>query len=241
MIFKCLIVDDSLMARKSLEQLCSKRADLAVVTIFDNAQDALTYLHDNQIDILFLDVEMPEMTGLELLNELPYQPYVILTTSKTEYAFDAYQYDVFDYLKKPISFPRFSQTIDKIILQQNSIENNSILSQKQSAENDKSENEIYVKVESRFVRIPHDEILFVENIGDYVKIYTTKENFVVYTTMKNMEEKLNSKIFFRVHRTYIINLQKIIDIEENNLAISNKIIPISRANKQELMNRLNII
>lgn len=236
MKLKCLIVDDVLMARKSLMQLCTKRSELEVVEVCENAQDALKILNEQDIDILFLDVEMPEMTGLELLNELPYRLTVILTTSKTEYAYDAYQYEVFDYLKKPIALPRFSQTIDKIIQSRQNVEE--LLSDGQSAV---SSNDIYVKVEGRHIRLLYEDILYIENVGDYVKICTTKENLIVYATMKNLAEKLNKNVFLRVHRSYIVNLKKIIDIEENSIAIGNMVIPISRANKQELMNRLNIL
>lgn len=236
MKLKCLIVDDVLMARKSLMQLCAKRTELEVIGACENAQDALKMLNEEAIDVLFLDVEMPEMTGLELLNELPYQPLVILTTSKTEYAYDAYQYHVFDYLKKPVTLPRFSQTIDNIVLSKNM----------QSDSNDQIEGidnrkDIYVKVESRHIRLLFEDILYIENVGDYVKICTSKESLIVYATMKNIAERLHKNMFLRVHRSYIINLHKIIDIEENSVAIGNTVIPISRANKQELMNRLNVL
>jgi DNA-binding LytR/AlgR family response regulator len=224
------------MARKSLLQLCAKRPELEVLEVCENAQDALKILNGQEIDILFLDVEMPEMTGLELLNELPYHLTVILTTSKTEYAYDAYQYDVFDYLKKPISLPRFSQTIDKIIQSKQMSEE--IVSDGQGSV---SGNDIYVKVEGRHIRLLYEDILYVENVGDYVKICTTKESLVVYTTMKNLAEKLSKNVFLRVHRSYIVNLKKIIDIEENSIAIGSMVIPISRSNKQELMTRLNIL
>lgn len=236
MKLKCLIVDDVPMARKSILQLCAKRPELEVVEVCENAQQALKILNEQDIDILFLDVEMPEMTGLELLNELPYPLTVILTTSKTEYAYDAYQYDVFDYLKKPITLPRFSQTIDKIVQSRQTIEEN--LSE---GVHSHSANDIYVKVEGRHIRLLYEDILYIENVGDYVKICTTKENLIVYATMKNLAEKLSKNVFLRVHRSYIVNLKKIIDIEENSIAIANTVIPISRANKQELMNRLNVL
>ncbi|MBX7241717.1 MAG: LytTR family DNA-binding domain-containing protein [Bacteroidia bacterium] len=240
MKLRCLIVDDVIMARKSLTQLCAKREELEVVSVCENGMDALSILQNEEIDVLFLDVEMPEMTGLELLNELPYTPYIILTTSKTEYAFDAYQYNVFDYLKKPISYPRFSQTIDKIVLHKSSTESTG-QSSLSGTESGNGKKDIYIKVENRYIRILFDQINYIESIGDYVKIHLEKENHVVHTTMKNIEEKLNADIFLRIHRTYIINLQKIIDIEENSIAIGKVVIPVSRNNKQILMDRLNLL
>ncbi len=240
MKLRCLIVDDVLMARKSLTQLCAKREELEVVSVCDNGMEALAILQNEEINVLFLDVEMPEMTGIELLSELPYTPYIILTTSKTEYAFDAYQHNVFDYLKKPISYPRFSQAIDKIILHKNSIESVA-QNNRETDEPGKPDRDIYVKVENRYIRILFDEIIYIESIGDYVKVHLDKENHVVHTTMKNIEEKLNPNTFLRIHRSYIINMQKIIDIEENSIAIGKVVIPVSRNNKQELMNRLNML
>lgn len=230
MKLKCVIVDDELMARLSLERLCEKREDLEIIGIFDQPTEALAFLREKQVDLLFLDVEMPGLNGLELLDQLSYMPDVILTTSKTEYAYDAFQYQVTDYLKKPIALPRFVQAVDKVLEKQLA---------KPAPRNDL--NEIYVKTDGRYIRVAYDQMLYVENVGDYVKIRTTNGSHIVYATMKNLEEKLNPRFFFRVHRSFIVNLSKIVDIEENNLVISDKVIPISRANKSELLERLNIL
>ncbi|MDR6195420.1 LytTR family DNA-binding domain-containing protein [Siphonobacter sp. SORGH_AS_0500] len=233
MKLKCVIVDDELMARLSLERLCEKREELEILGIFDQPTECLSFLRQQVIDLLFLDVEMPGLNGLELLDQLSYMPSVILTTSKTEYAFDAFQYQVTDYLKKPISLPRFMQAVDKAIEKKVSV--------KVAAVKETDVNEIYVKTEGRYIRIVYDNILYIENVGDYVKIRTINGSHIVYATMKNLEEKLNPKYFFRVHRSFIINLSKIVDIEESNLVIADKVIPISRANKPELLEKLNIL
>lgn len=230
MKLKCVIVDDELMARLSLERLCEKRDDLEIIGIFDQPTEALAFLREKQVDLLFLDVEMPGLNGLELLDQLSYMPDVILTTSKTEYAYDAFQYQVTDYLKKPIALPRFMQAVDKVLEKRLT---------KPAPRSDL--NEIYVKTDGRYIRVAYDQMLYVENVGDYVKIRTTSGSHIVYATMKNLEEKLNPRFFFRVHRSFIVNLSKIVDIEENNLVISYKVIPISRANKSELLERLNIL
>ncbi|GAB3177218.1 LytR/AlgR family response regulator transcription factor [Telluribacter humicola] len=230
MKINCLIVDDESMARQSLERLCSKRPELHITDVCASAQEALAILEAQTIDLLFLDVEMPELTGLQLLDMLPYTPQVVLTTSKTEYAFDAFQYQVADYLKKPITLPRFNQAVDKIIE-----------ASKTSPTSAPATNDIYVRTDGRFVRLSFDDILYIENTGDYVKIRMASQTHIVHTTMKNLEEKLDPRRFMRVHRTFIVNLSRIIDIEENTLVIADKVIPISRANKNELMNRLNIL
>ncbi|PQA59626.1 LytR/AlgR family response regulator transcription factor [Siphonobacter curvatus] len=234
MKLKCVIVDDELMARLSLERLCEKREELEIIGIFDQSTEGLNFLREKIVDVLFLDVEMPGLNGLELLDQLSYMPSVILTTSKTEYAFDAFQYQVTDYLKKPISLPRFMQAVDKVIDKKTAVK-------APVAPKNTDPNEIYVKTEGRYIRIEYDNILYVENVGDYVKIRTNQGSHIVYATMKNLEEKLNPKFFFRVHRSFIINLSKIVDIEESNLVIADKVIPISRANKPELLEKLNIL
>lgn len=225
----CIIVEDELMARKSLQRLCEQHSSLDVQGIFDSATDALTFLSQQTVDLIWLDVEMPGLSGFELLENLPSIPYVVLTTSKTEYAFDAFQYQVTDFLKKPITLPRFNIAVEKVL----ELNRSKISS---SAERQ----EIYIKTEGRYIRLPFDAISYIENTGDYVKIFTPNQVHVVYTTMKYLEEKLGTQ-FLRVHRSYIVHLDKIVDIEENTLVITNKVIPISRANKPELMSRLNLL
>jgi DNA-binding LytR/AlgR family response regulator len=231
MALKCLIIDDELMARKALERLCEKRSELEIISICESAEEALTILNNQAIDLIFLDVEMSGISGLQLLDSLSYLPIVIMTTSKTDYAFDAFQYQVSDYLKKPITQPRFMQAIDK------ALEKHNASNQPLRADT----NDIFIKEDGRYIRLAYDEILYVENLGDYAKVRTSKNNHVVYTTMKTLEDKLPQAKFFRVHRSFIVNLSKIVDIEDSNLVIADKVIPISRANKSDLMQRLNLL
>ena len=229
MKLKCIIVEDEIMARKSLQRLCEQHDSLHLIAAFENAEDALAFLATEEVELIWLDVEMPGLSGFGLLENLTSMPQVIMTTTKTEYAFDAYQYQVTDYLQKPITLPRFKVAVEKVL---------ELNSRKTTVSPERQE--IYVKIEGRYIRLPYAEITFVENIGDYVKIFTTKNSYVVHTTMKYLEEKLGNQ-FLRVHRSFIVHLDKIVDIEENNLVISNKVIPISRANKSELMTRLNML
>lgn len=229
MKLKCIIVEDEIMARKSLQRLCEQHDSLQLIAAFENAEDALAFLATEEVDLIWLDVEMPGLSGFGLLENLTSMPQVIMTTTKTEYAFNAYQYQVTDYLQKPITLPRFKVAVEKVL---------ELNSRKTAVSPERQE--IYVKIEGRYIRLPYAEITFVENVGDYVKIFTTKNSYVVHTTMKYLEEKLGNQ-FLRVHRSFIVHLDKIVDIEENNLVISNKVIPISRANKSELMARLNML
>ena len=230
MSLTCIIVEDELMSRKSLQRLCEQNGLLELLSVFDNALSALDFLAEQEVDLIWLDVEMPGLTGFGLLEKLPSIPFVILTTSKIEYAFDAFQYNVTDYLKKPITLPRFNIAVEKVL----------DLHTRAKANLDDGRQEIYIKTDGRYIRLPFETISYVENTGDYVKIFTATHTHIVYTTMKYLEEKLGTQ-FLRVHRSYIVHLGKIVDIEDNTLVVSNKVIPISRANKPELMNRLNLL
>jgi DNA-binding LytR/AlgR family response regulator len=218
------------MARKALERLCDKNNHLVLLAVFEKPRDALDFLAKEKVDLIWLDVEMPELNGFEFLENLSIMPYIVMTTTETKYAFDAYQYQVVDYLQKPITLPRFNIAVEKVLEMQ----------RKTQALPQATTNDIYVKAEGRYIRIALEEILYLENIGDYVKINTSSQVLTVYATMKSLQEKLGNS-FLRVHRSFIVNLNKIVDIEENTLVIDTKVIPISRANKTELMNCLNMI
>lgn len=236
MNLQCIIVEDEPMSRKSLQRLCEQHGSLDLLAAFDNATNALTFLTGQEVDLIWLDVEMPGLSGFGLLEKLPTIPYVVLTTTKTEYAFDAFQYQVTDYLKKPISLPRFNLAVEKVLELSGRGRGNGSGVPNTSVERQ----EIYIKSDGRYIRLPFEAIAYVENTGDYVKIFTSNQTHIVYTTMKYLEEKLGRQ-FLRVHRSYIVHLDKIVDIEENTLVINKKVIPISRANKSELMNRLNLL
>jgi two-component system, LytTR family, response regulator len=231
----CIIVEDEIMSRKSLQRLCEEHGSLEVAATFDNATSALDFLTEQSVDLIWLDVEMPGLSGFGLIEQLPTMPYIVLTTSKTDYAFEAFQHQVTDYLKKPVTRPRFNLAVEKVM---------ELHSRAKSVTAAPNRKEIYVKTDGRYIRLPFEAIAYVENTGDYVKIVTdapgNRHTHIVYATMKYMEEKLGQQ-FLRVHRSYIVHLDKIVDIEENTLVVDQKVIPISRANKPELMNRLNLL
>lgn len=231
MKLNCIVVDDDLMARKALERLCEKNESLELMGIFENGKLALDFLSNTEgVDLMFLDIEMPELSGIEVLEQLPVLPMVIFTTSKTEYAYEAFEFSAVDYIRKPITMPRFEQAVGKAVATM----------QRRQAFRAES-NEIYVREDGRYIRLPCDEILFFENVGDYVRVKTTKAQYIIHGTLKGIDEKLNDPRFLKVHRTYIVNLSKIKDIEENSLVIEKTVIPISRANKGELLGRLKIL
>lgn len=236
MKLKVIIVDDEPMSRSFLERYCEKNGDLEVKGSFENAETALDYLHKNEIDILFLDVEMPDLSGFQLLDQLLYMPKVILTTSKTDYAFDAFQYGVADYLKKPITFNRFQEAIAKL---KESVNNTAVTAAVKPT--DTVIDEIFIKSDGKLTRLNFQEILYIESLGDYVKYFTSTKNYVTLSTLKAVEEKMVGNKFMKVHRSYIVNLQKIKDIQDNTLVIEGKVIPISKSLKSEVMNRINVV
>ncbi len=236
MKLKVIIVDDEPMSRSFLERYCEKLGELEVAGSFEDAGTALTYLHKNEIDILFLDVEMPAVSGFQLLDQMLYLPKVILTTSKTDYAFDAFQYGVADYLKKPITYNRFQEAVTKI---KDSITKNTATAPAKNTTINLEE--IFIKADGKLTRLNFQEILYIESLGDYVKYFTATKNYVTLSTLKAVEEKMVGNKFMKVHRSYIVNLQKIKDIQDNTLVIEGNVIPISKSLKSEVMNRINVV
>lgn len=232
MSIKTIIVEDEQMARRSLEKMCERYEQIELVQSCENADTALVCLNQDDIDLLFLDIEMPGLSGLELLEKLVYFPQVVFTTSKKEYAFEAFEYDITDFLRKPITLQRFQKTVEKV-------ERN--IQQLNKSSNFSVSNEMYIKQDGKLIRVPYKDVLYFENVGDYIKVYTEHATYVIYGALKNIDAKLNYPAFIKVHRSYIINLEKVKDIEDSTLVIGNKVIPISRAHRPVLMKTINIL
>jgi DNA-binding LytR/AlgR family response regulator len=228
MRFTSLIVEDLQPAADHLRKLCERSGMIDIKAHYLNAEDALVYLSENLVDIIFLDVEMPGKSGFELLDQLAYQPQVILTTSKTEYAYDAFEYKVCDFLKKPYTYQRFTEAIQKVEIQ------------KKQAEGEEAD-QIFIKVNGKLVRLKYVDILYMESMGDYVKFVTADKKFITHNTIKNLEVKFEGQRFLKVHRSYIVNLAAIDDIQENTLYIKGNEIPMSKANKSSVMDRINVL
>ena len=224
-----VIVDDEPMARSFLEKYCEKNGNLYVVGSFPSADSALEFLRLNEVDILFLDVEMPGSTGFQLLDQLLYLPKIILTSSKTDYAFDAFQYNVADYLKKPFTYNRFQESVSKVTEKDVSIKT------------DVKHEDIFIKSEGKFTRLNYRDILYIESVGDYVKYITASKQYLTHSTLKAVEEKMNREHFMKVHRSYIVNLHKIKDIQDYSLVIEGKVIPISKVHKPDIMQRIRVV
>ena len=226
-----MIVDDDPISRKNIELYCKKFNELEIAYICKDAEEGLKVLEkDAEVELIFLDIEMPGLNGIEFLGIVKYMPLVIITTSNKEYAYDAFKYEAVDYLHKPISLANFKKAVDKAIEK-----HRQIIAYKELA------GAVYMRFEGRYVRVAYDDILYFENAGDYVKVKTNGPTYIIHSTLKNIGERLRDGRFLKVHRSYIINLDKIVDIEENTLVIDQKVIPISRANRPVLMGRLNFI
>ncbi|WP_075343653.1 LytR/AlgR family response regulator transcription factor [Tenacibaculum agarivorans] len=235
----CLIIDDESAARAIVEQLCKNEGSLQVIEQFSNAIQAIKYLNQNEIDLIFLDIHMPDFTGFDLIQTLKNPPRIILTTSDEKFAIDAFEYDcIVDYLVKPITLPRFIKAVEKAKKFKFNTAQNASPSNGEAKEEDK---QLYINIDRRLIKIEIPSINVVEAKGDYILIKTQDKNYTVHSTLKKIEEKLPNDLFLKVHRSYIINLKRIVDIEDNSVLIEKDVIPVSRSNRSELMKRLNLL
>ncbi|MFL5789097.1 MAG: LytR/AlgR family response regulator transcription factor [Flavisolibacter sp.] len=228
----CIIVEDIQMAADILKRFCEKSGLVQVEGHFLNVSDALSFLDDNKVDLIFLDVEMPGATGFDLLDNLTFKPKIILTTSKTEYAFNAFQYNVDDYLKKPFTYKRFIESVEKIQKAE---------PEKASTPAKETSDHLFIKVDTKLVKLMNNDILYVESMGDYVKFVTGSKKLVTLNTLKNLEEKLSRSTFMKVHRSYIVNISKIDDLQGNIIYIQGNEVPIGKGHREEVLKRLNIV
>jgi DNA-binding LytR/AlgR family response regulator len=236
----CIIIDDEAAARSIISHLCSNVTGLIVLEEFPNAIQAIKYLNQNEVDLIFLDIHMPDFTGFDFIETLKNPPKIILTTSDSNFAIQAYEYDcIIDYLLKPIALERFLKAIQKTEVKP-SIQNQPTSSSSERVETT-SGNDLYVNIDRRLIKIDISSIYLVEAKGDYISVKTDNKNYTVHSTLKKIEDKLPDHLFLKVHRSYIINVKKIIDIEDNSVLIKKDVIPVSRSNRPELMKRLNLL
>lgn len=233
MTLNCMIVDDDEMSRLLVSKFVEQTDFLTLTHVLDNTIEASNILIDeknNDVDLVFLDVEMPEMTGLDLAKSLKNTYPIIFITSKKEYAIEAFEDNVLDYLVKPIEYTRFLKSAVKAKDQRDK--------ELKFAE---KEDHLFVKSGSKFVRIPYDELYFVEALADYVIFNSVKGKYIVHHTMKGIEKRLPVSIFSRVHRSYIVNRNRINHIEDFNIAISDKVIPIGASYKEGFLAKVNML
>lgn len=236
-MINCIVVDDDLLSRKIIEEFVKKTESLNLVESYDNALDAIQAFNGpDTIDLIFLDVEMPEMSGLDFLNTLENPPQIIIISGKEKYAIEAFEYDVTDYLLKPVSLPRFVKSINKAQKRFNDA----------AQVSGETTDEIFIKKKnSTLVRLNYSDIIYVEALENYVIVATFDERFTIHFTMKAIANKLPENKFKRVHRSYIINVNKIDMIEDNTVVMQeksgSKIIPIGKSYRDNLLDDLNLI
>ncbi len=235
----CIIIDDEETARVIIQQLCSQVEELTIIKEFPNAIQAIKFLNHSTIDLIFLDIHMPDFTGFDFIQTLKNPPKIILTTSDKNFALEAFEYDcIVDYLVKPITLPRFLKAIQKAKTKKTTLSENS---SKHISGISSGENDLYINIDRRLIKIDIPTITIIEAKGDYILIKTENQNYTVHSTLKKIEEKLPDDLFLKIHRSYVINIKKIIDIEDNSVLIEKDVIPVSRSNRPELMKRLNLL
>lgn len=236
----CIIIDDEATARAIIAQLCEGVPSLTLLEEFPNAIQAIKYLNQNDVDLIFLDIHMPDFTGFDFIETISNPPKIVLTTSDPNFAIQAFEYDcIVDYLVKPITPERFQKAIQKA--EAAPVNETAQASSSTESVESASGNDLYVNIDRRLIKIDIPSIYLVEAKGDYILIKTEDKNYTVHSTLKKIEEKLPDTIFLKVHRSYIINVDKIIDIEDNSVLIKKDVIPVSRSNRPELMKRLNLL
>ncbi|HEY9045870.1 MAG TPA: LytTR family DNA-binding domain-containing protein [Ohtaekwangia sp.] len=229
MQLNCLIIDDEPVARKGMEEYIREIDFLNLVDTCSNAMKASVHLREKQIDLLFLDIQMPKLSGIEFIRSLRNPPLIIFTTAFSEYALEGYSLDVIDYLVKPIPFDRFVKAATKAL-------------DFYTMRNHPGKEEpsfFFIKCDGKYERIRFDEVLYVEALQNYIVLYTASRKYITYLTLSVMEEQLPAANFMKIHKSFIIALDKVKSIDGSEMIfVNNGRVPVSRALKDEVMNRI---
>ena len=226
---KCMIVDDEALARQVIQSHLQMMPGFEVVAVCCNASEAATALKNSEVDLVFLDIQLPGMTGLDFLRTLPNPPLVILTTAYGEYALESYEFNVMDYLLKPVSFERFRKAINKVV--------DGNLYTKTAIEKDRASAErIFIKSGNKFFKVNFSEIIYIEAMKDYLKIHTADYKLVTHQTMTEMEKILPAKQFIRVHKSFIVSVAHIRSVYGSSIETEKDTIPIGLSYKNTVMN-----
>lgn len=231
MNLRCVVVDDSTIQRMSIVKLVKDHPSLTLVAEYSSAVDTKKGLNDTEVDLIFLDIEMPIINGFELLDVLKNKPQIIFVTGKTEYAFKAFDYDATDYLHKPITQERFNLAVNK------AIDYHTLKFENSTIESDY----IFVKSNLKKRKVYVNTILWIEALGDYIKLVTTDESYVILSTMKAFEKEVEAYSFMRIHKSYIANLKKITKFNSKFVEINAQNLPLSRNKKKLLIDALEEI
>ncbi|MEO7978739.1 LytTR family DNA-binding domain-containing protein [Flavobacterium sp.] len=231
MKIKCVLIDDEPLAIKVLQNYFNNFSDFEVVAAFNNSLEALDFINNTTVDAVFLDINMPLMTGFELISLIENKTKVVITTAFREFAAESYDLDVLDYLVKPIPLPRFIKCINKITTEYN-LKNNI------KVENLKIDSHIFIKVDKKMMKINIEEILFVEGMKEYIKVVTSDKTYITHKSLTSLSEELPNDKFLRIHKSYVIALNKVKSIEGNRIQIASYTIPIGRNYSKEVKNKI---
>lgn len=234
--YNVIIVDDEYLAQKLLQDYVSKVDSLQLVATCSNAFEAMNALKNNQVDIMFLDIQMPDLTGLDLVKSLEHKPAIVFTTAYSDYAVDAFNLSVVDYLLKPFDFPRFIQAINKAIgadvsvVETKTAESQDVVSP--------SNDFITVKADYKLYKINFDDLLFIEGQHEYVTFHTVQRRITALFALKELEELLPKARFIRVHKSYIVSFKHIQDLDKSDVTVAGNKIPVGASYREELLARL---
>ncbi|GGG52586.1 DNA-binding response regulator [Croceivirga lutea] len=230
---KCIIVEDQPPAQRILKKFVEEVSHLEQIGVFSNGVDAMEFLKNNPTDLMFLDIHLPKITGIEFLKSLHNPPHVILTTAFSEYALEGYDLNVVDYLLKPFSFQRFLQAINKVPRANNLTEDSTLTASKMVAQ------ELFIKSGHEYIKVLIDDVIAINSDSDYTEIHLTDKKVLSNESLKHWLDVLDQNIFLQLHKSYIINTSKIDRISGNQVFMQNKIVvPIGRAFKERFMNKM---
>lgn len=232
----CIIIDDEPIARNILKEYIQRDDRLLLLQDYSTASDALRELSIRKPRLIFLDIKMPKISGFEMLRSLPQHPQVIFTTAFREYAVEGFDLNAVDYLLKPFSFERFLQAVNKayMLISPELTPDNPVI----AAPSENANDDLFVKSNGKLLRIRMQDILYIEALKEYIRIFTAVGNQVVYQTMQHMEDRLPKEGFFRIHRSYIVGLRHVQAIEGNSVLVNGIQLPVSRYAKDEFINRI---
>ncbi len=226
---KVLIVDDDAIQRTLLHKLCDNSGKFNEVIELESALDLIKFLQDGQADVILLDIHMPNFSGIDFIKSIKDRPHVIFITGDKDFALEAFEYDALDYLIKPVEFPRFLKAIEKV---------SSRMQQDKATGSDKDF--IFIKVDSRLIKLNYEDILYIEAKGDYISVVTASKKYIVHSTLKKILAELPPTMFLQSHRSYIANITRIKDIEDNTMIIEDFVVPIGRSGKKEFLSKLGL-
>jgi len=229
----CIIVDDEPLARSEMRSLIAEISSIDILGEFSNAPSALEFLKDNDVDLIFLDIEMPMVTGLEFAEMLPKKSLIIFTTAYSQYALKSYELEAVDYLLKPIDPQRLEKAIDKAILYTELLSKDTV---KNTVESNTADF-LFIKAERRFYKISFSDIKFIEGLKDYVVLHTRQQKLITAMNLKTIHQKISGETFIRVSKSYVVNMNYIDSFDNHNIYIEDSEIPLGEVYRAEFFTR----